>query len=130
IGILNIAENEFCAAKENQAGGYTVNVIDNHYEIKKLKNICKKVIVIYHGGREHYQLPSPQLKERLRFYINSGADAVVAHHTHCYSGYEYYNNKPIFYGLGNFIFDFKDKYRKGNWTEGYAVVLNLKDKIS
>lgn len=129
IGFINIAENEFCAATIHTAGAYTVNEIDNHYKIKSLSEECDKVIIIYHGGREHYQLPSPKLRERLRFYVNSGADAIVAHHTHCFSGYEYFNGKPIFYGLGNFIFDYKKKYQKGKWTQGYAVILKIDEKI-
>lgn len=130
IGFLNIAENEFCVATMNTAGAYTVNEIDNHYKIKSLAEKCDKVIIIYHGGREHYQLPSPKLRERLRFYVNSGADAVIAHHTHCFSGYEYFNNKPVFYGVGNFIFDYKRKYQSGNWTQGYAVILKINEKIT
>lgn len=125
IGILNIAENEFCAATDTLAGAYTFNLIDNLNEIKKVKQKVDKLILIYHGGREHYQLPSPELRKRFRFFIENGVDAIVAHHTHCFSGYEYYNNKPIVYSLGNFIFDYKKKYQKGIWTEGMSVILNL-----
>ncbi len=130
IAIINIAENEFCAATESECGANPLNVITNHYDIKKAKEDNDYVLVISHGGREHYQLPSPQLRERYRFFIESGADAVIGHHTHCFSGFEYYNNKPIFYSLGNFIFDYKKKYQTGLWTQGYGVMLNLKqDKI-
>ena len=38
-----------------------------------------------------------------------GADAVVNHHQHCYSGYEVYKDKPVFYGLGNLLFDHASK---------------------
>lgn len=130
IAIINIAENEFCAAKKDGYGANPLNVITNHYDIKKAKKENDYVFVISHGGREHYQLPSPQLRERYRFFIDSGADAVIGHHTHCFSGYEYYNNKPIFYSLGNFIFDYKKKYQKGLWTQGFGVMLNIiQDKI-
>ncbi|WP_086478541.1 CapA family protein [Arenibacter amylolyticus] len=127
VGILNIAENEFCAATDSQAGAYTFDLVDNFNQIKLLRNKVEKLIVIYHGGREHYQLPTPEQRKRFRFFIENGADAIVAHHTHCFSGYEYYNNKPIVYSLGNFIFDYKKKYQKGKWTEGMSVILNLKD---
>ena len=62
--------------------------------------------------------------ETYRFFVDSGADAVVNHHQHCYSGYEVYHGKPIFYGLGNFCFDLA-KNRKGTWTEGYAVLIDF-----
>ncbi|QIG90346.1 CapA family protein [Chryseobacterium sp. POL2] len=125
VGVLNVAENEFCAATDQSAGAYTFNLIDNLQEVKLLKQKVDKLILIYHGGREHYQLPSPELRKRFRFFIENGVDAIVAHHTHCFSGYEYYNNKPIVYSLGNFIFDYKKKYQKGIWTEGMSVILNL-----
>ena len=127
IAIINIAENEFCAAEIDEYGANPLNIITNHYDIKKAKQENDYVFVISHGGREHYQLPSPQLRERYRFFIDSGADAVIGHHTHCFSGYEYYNEKPIFYSLGNFIFDYKKKYQKGLWTQGYALMLKIED---
>lgn len=125
IGFINIAENEFCAADVDYAGANTFDLIGNIKAIEKLKSEVDKIILIYHGGREHYQLPTPEQRKRFRFFIDCGVDAVVAHHTHCFSGYEYYNNKPIVYSLGNFIFDYKTKYQKGLWTEGMSVILKL-----
>jgi poly-gamma-glutamate capsule biosynthesis protein CapA/YwtB (metallophosphatase superfamily) len=37
--------------------------------------------------------------------IDAGADVVVGHHHHVLRGVEVYRGKPIFYGLGNFIWD-------------------------
>ena len=125
FGFINLAENEYCAATKKSYGANIVNPIANYYDIVKAKKEVDYLLVIAHGGREHYQLPSPEVRERYRFYIDSGADVVVAHHTHCYSGYETYNNKNIFYSLGNFIFDYKPKYQKGSWTEGMYVVLTF-----
>lgn len=130
IGFINLAENEFCAATEDEAGANTFDSVDTIKQILELKKNVDQLIVIYHGGREHYQLPTPEQRKRLRFFIDCGADAIIAHHTHCFSGYEYYNNKPIVYSLGNFIFDYKKKYQKGLWTEGMSVILTFEDKIS
>ncbi len=127
VGFINIAENEFCAATEQDAGAYTFDLIDNLQQIALLRKQVDQLVLIYHGGREHYQLPTPEQRKRFRFFIDQGVDAIVAHHTHCFSGYEYYNDKPIVYSLGNFIFDYKKKYQKGKWTEGMSVILNLKD---
>ena len=125
IGILNFAENEFNSAGYSSYGSNPVNPISNYYAIKRLKEQVNFIIVIAHGGREHYQLPTPKLRERYRFYVDSGADLVVGHHTHCVSGYEKWNGKYIFYSLGNFIFDFKELYRKGIWTIGMALHLKI-----
>lgn len=127
FAFINLAENEFCAATQTGYGANPLNLITNQKDIKEAKNNADYVIVIAHGGREHYQLPTPLVRERYRFFIDSGADAVVGHHPHCYSGYELYNGKNIFYSLGNFIFDYKKKYQKGHWTEGMAVILKISD---
>lgn len=128
VGFVNISENEFCAVTNDRAGAYTFNLIDNLSQIKELRLKVDKLILIYHGGREHYQLPTPKQRKRFRFFIENGVDAIVAHHTHCFSGFEYYRGKPIVYSLGNFIFDYKKKYQKGMWTEGMSVILSLKDE--
>lgn len=127
IGFVNIAENEFCAAENNLPGANTFDFIDNTKVINELKNKVDKIVLIYHGGREHYQLPTPEQRKRFRYFINCGVDAIVAHHTHCVSGYEYFEGKPIVYSIGNFIFDYKKKYQKGLWTEGMSVILELED---
>ena len=106
-----------------------MNPVQQYYAIKEAKEKADYVLVIVHGGHEHWQLPSPRMVETYRFFIDAGADAVVNHHQHCYSGFEVYNEKPIFYGLGNFCFD-----RKGNWGtkwhQGLTVILSFeRDKV-
>ncbi len=128
VGFINIAENEFCAATDLIPGANTFDFIKNLQTIKALKGKVDKIILVYHGGREHYQLPTPEQRKRFRYFIDNGVDAIVAHHTHCVSGYEFYNEKPIIYSLGNFIFDYKKKYQKGIWTEGMSVILSLNNK--
>ena len=66
--------------------------------------------------------------EAYRFFIDAGADAVVNHHQHCFSGYETYKGKAIFYGLGNLCFDYPN-YRHHKWNKGFVVRLSL-DKQS
>jgi poly-gamma-glutamate synthesis protein (capsule biosynthesis protein) len=77
-----------------------------------------------HGGHEFFPLPSPRIKSTYRFFVEAGADAVIAHHTHCISGYEVYRSCPIFYGIGNFLFDYPHPHDE-MWTEGLGVRLHL-----
>jgi len=124
LAIVNCCEHEFSIATETTGGSNPLNPIRQFYEIQEAKSKSDYVIVIVHGGHEQYQLPSPRMVETYRFFIDAGADAVVNHHQHCYSGYETYKGKPIFYGLGNFCFDTKPPYPIG-WTNGYMVQLNF-----
>jgi len=126
IAIINVAENEFSTIGATPYGANPLDFIENSYDIKEYKNNCDFVIVIVHGGREHYELPSPNFKKTLRFFADCGADAVLAHHTHCVSGYEIYKDTPIFYGLGNFHFkSLSDKKNTSLWNTGLAVKLIL-----
>ncbi len=124
LAIINICENEFSIADEKQGGSAPLDIIDVTYRIREAHEKAQYVLVIIHGGHEHFQFPSPRMKKLYHFFIETGADAVINHHQHCYSGYEEYQGKPIFYGLGNFCFDHPKK-RKGIWNEGYMVALQM-----
>lgn len=132
ITILNACEHEFSIATEKDAGCYPLDIINLCYDIKQAKKKSDFIIIIIHGGNEHYKLPSPRMKKLYRFFIDQGADIIVNHHQHCYSGYEVYNGKPIFYGLGNFCFDSASdiKYRHNTYNYGYMVRFVLDKNIS
>ncbi|MGN1202245.1 MAG: CapA family protein, partial [Eubacterium sp.] len=89
------------------------------------------VVVVYHGGEEFLNFPLPFNKKLVHRIADLGADAVVAHHPHVVQGYEYYKGKPIFYSLGNFIFDTTYQRAQEGTTEGMLVKLNFtKDEIT
>jgi poly-gamma-glutamate synthesis protein (capsule biosynthesis protein) len=122
IAFVNFCENEFSIASKDNAGANPLNIVANYYQIQEAKQNADYVIVIIHGGHEYYQLPSPRMKETYRFFAETGANVIINHHQHCYSGYEVYKDIPIFYGLGNFCFDTK-KYKNSTWNKGYMVQL-------
>ena len=122
LAVINCCENEFSIASRKHYGANPLNPIKQYYAIQEARTIADYVLVIVHGGHEHYQLPSPRMQDTYRFFVDSGADIVVNHHQHCYSGYEFYNGKPIVYGIGNFCMD-KDPVRIGQiWNYGYMVI--------
>jgi poly-gamma-glutamate synthesis protein (capsule biosynthesis protein) len=123
IGVLSFAENEWSTTSDDRSGANPINPIDNFHDIQNLKKKVDYVIVAPHGGHEMFQLPSPRMQKLYRFYTDAGADFVVGHHTHCYSGFEKYKEGYIFYSIGNFIFD-KKEYNK-MWTEGFALKIRL-----
>lgn len=126
---INCCENEFSIATAHSAGSNPINPISLYYAIKEAKENADFVIVITHGGHENIPLPSFRMKELYRWFVDIGADAIINHHQHCYMGYEFYKNKPIFYGIGNLCFDSFDG-KTGLWNEGFMVELDFsKDKI-
>ena len=62
--------------------------------------------------------------ELYRHFIDIGAAAVIAMHTHCPQGYEIYNGAPIVYSMGNFFFPHA-KPKLPNWYIGYMSVLDI-----
>lgn len=122
MSVINCCEHEFSIADKTKAGSNPLNPIQQYYAIKEARKKSDYVLVIVHGGNEHYQLPSPRMKETYRFFIDAGADVVINHHQHCYCGYELYNGKPIFYGLGNFCFD-RNRGDSNKWNEGFLLEL-------
>ena len=129
LAVINCCENEFSIATSSSPGANPLNPIHQYYAIQEAKRHANYVLVIVHGGHEHFQLPSLRMVETYRFFIDAGADAVVNHHQHCFSGYEEYNSKPIFYGIGNFCFDSNPTKINNNWNYGYMVELHFGDNV-
>lgn len=73
-----------------------------------MSNACDYTIVLYHGGKEHYRFPSPNLQKYCRKFIEKGANIVICQHSHCIGCEENYKNGKIIYGQGNFLFDDSD----------------------
>jgi len=130
LAIINCCEHEFSIARDNKPGAFPLNPILQYYQIKEARKKADYVLMIVHGGHEHFQSPSPRMVETYRFFVDIGVDAVVNHHQHCHSGYEVYKGKPIFYGLGNFCFE-KKNFINANWNYGFLVQLSFnKDGVS
>jgi len=122
LAVLNIAENEFSTTHDNTPGANPMDIIENYRDIATARKTSDFVLVIVHGGHEMYNLPNLRIKNTFHFYAEAGANAIIQHHAHCYSGYEIFNGVPIFYGLGNFMFDIPSK-QDSIWNYGYAVEL-------
>ena len=124
LAIINCCEHEFSIASPHSSGANPINPVRQFYAIKEARKNSDYVIVVSHGGYELYNLPSIRMKDLYHYYIDIGADAVINHHQHCFSGYEIYNSKPIFYGLGNFAFD-RGVSKDYLWNDGYVVILDF-----
>lgn len=128
IAFISCCENEWSTTHGEKQGANPLDEVTIFYQIQEAKSNADYTIMIIHGGHETYEYPSLRMKKLYRWFIDLGCDAVVGHHTHCFSGYEVYKNKPIFYSLGNFIFD--SNQRNSSWNIGAAVTLEItSDKI-
>lgn len=74
--------------------------------IRNASGLADLTIVSVHSheqGKDRFS-PAPFLVDFAHAAIEAGADVVVNHGPHILKGIEIYKGKPIFYSLGNFIF--------------------------
>lgn len=129
LAIINVAENEWSTTHGQTPGANPIDPLHVYQQIQLAKSKATHVLIITHGGHEMYELPSPRMQSWFRTFIDMGADAVVNHHTHCVSGYELYKERPIFYSVGNFLFDVPN-HRNSIWNTGMGVTVSFsQDKI-
>ena len=84
-------------------------------KIKDIKPRADYVVVYAHWGAEYQTNYWPGSQEKGRQFIDAGADVVLGSHPHVVQPIEIYKGKPIFYSLGNFVFDqiFSDQVSHG-----------------
>ncbi len=127
ITFLNYSEKEFNIATKSRAGANPFDLITAFYQIKEVKEKSDFVAVIFHGGVEHHKYPTLEMVKNFKFMVDAGADCIVSHHTHTYSGMIYYRGKPILFGLGNFLSPTITKVNE-NWLTGLIAKLKIKEK--
>lgn len=74
-------------------------------DIATLRIKADVIIVSMHAGTEYDLKPNKQQIEFARAAIDAGAAAVIGHHPHVRQPMEWYKDAPIFYSLGNLVFD-------------------------
>lgn len=82
--------------------------IDDAKAVAKIQELTAqgyKVIPFLHWGIEYQHKPNKRQQELAHKFIDAGAIAVIGAHPHVVQTYETYKNRPIFYSLGNAIFD-------------------------
>lgn len=105
VGIYACAEHEFTIATEHSPGANPFDPLESLDHIQDLADKCDHLIVLYHGGKEHYRYPSPDMQKICRKIVDKGANLVVCQHSHCIGAFEKYSGGTIVYGQGNFLFD-------------------------
>lgn len=106
-----IGFNELCplneCAKPKVAGANQWNREKARLIIQKMKRDMRLDVVIASVQFGEWDFYHPQKTQRRIAYdlIDFGADLVYGAHAHQIQQVEFYKSKPIFFGLGNFLFD-------------------------
>ncbi len=126
------------------AGPEKSGLVRDRYEtiredILKIRDQVDLVAVSMHWGVEDSFKVTAEQKELAHKLIDDGADMILGHHPHQYQGIEVYKGKPIFYSMGNFLFDQNDpenmesfiidmKYKGSELIEFTALPVRIIDK--
>ncbi len=74
-------------------------------DVRQAAGEADAVVVSVHWGEEYVPHPSEEHVNLAHHLVQQGADAIIGHHPHVLQSIDVYEEKPIFYSLGNFIFD-------------------------
>lgn len=89
-------------------------------EIKRIRPGCHLLIATMHAGVEYASSYTESQQRAAHAFVDAGADMVVGTHPHVVQPLEIYKGKPIFYSLGNFLFDQDFSFET---THGLAVAV-------
>ncbi|HET7028741.1 MAG TPA: CapA family protein [Candidatus Limnocylindrales bacterium] len=88
-------------------------------DIAAARRAGAKVVIVYpHWGTEYDATPFGAQRTLAKAAIDAGADMVIGNHAHWAGAMEVYKGKPIWYALGNFVFD-------QTWSEPTSEGLTL-----
>jgi poly-gamma-glutamate synthesis protein (capsule biosynthesis protein) len=106
FGIVSLGiVNETVFATETTPGIAVLNEANLRTAIRDARAVSDVVIAMPHWGAEYNAVPTFQQISLAQAAAQAGADLVVGNHTHVVQATGEIGGVPIFYGLGNFIFD-------------------------
>ena len=116
VAVVAVCEHEYTYALPDQFGANPFDPFDTMEDIAEAKKNADFVVVMYHGGKEQCEYPSPRLRRACRAMVRAGADLVLTQHSHCIGSRETYENAEILYGQGNF--NFVEEPENPQWQTG------------
>ena len=91
-------------------------------DITEVRNAGAKYIIVYiHWGKEYERFHSKEQKKLAEVLVNCGVNFIIGGHPHVVEDYEFINNVPVFYSLGNFISSQPEDFR----TESVGISLEF-----
>ena len=127
LAILTFNEHEYTYALPDQPGAAPFDPFEAMVRVAEAKKQADHVIVIYHGGKEYCEYPSPRLRSACHAMAKLGADAVFCQHSHIIGCMEKVGESTVVYGQGNFHFV---KYLdKPFWNKGLMASVTIGDGV-
>ncbi|MEO7665142.1 MAG: CapA family protein, partial [Candidatus Limnocylindrales bacterium] len=104
LGYDTIAGGYF--ATDSRAGSAPLTAANVTVDVAAARKAGADIVIVFpHWGTEYDPTPFKGQRTLAQAAIDAGADMVIGNHAHWAAGMEVYKGKPIWYALGNFVFD-------------------------
>ena len=123
VSLGQIRQNNVFAASDRPGIG-VLNPENLKSAIAATRKVADVVIAMPHWGPEDAKMPTFPQRILARQLVEAGADVVVGNHTHVLQGWQSLRGVPVFYGLGNFVFDQWER----DHQQGVILLLDFKGK--
>lgn len=106
IGVSRVLSGPSWYAGPNKPGAASAYSMEPMLStIRKSAKAGNYTVVYIHWNQEFKDYPEKYARDMAKKMIDSGADLIIGAHSHCLMGVEFYKHKPIYYSLGNFVFN-------------------------
>jgi poly-gamma-glutamate synthesis protein (capsule biosynthesis protein) len=106
FGIVSLGQIERKTFADEKTPGIAVlDEANLRKAIAAARRVSDVVIAMPHWGPEDVPMPNPSQRDLAKVAVEAGADLVVGNHTHVVQAIQEIEGVPVFYGLGNFVFD-------------------------
>ena len=85
----------------------TIPSVEVTQKLRTARKLANLVVVSIHWGAELVDWPTETQHQQAKWLVDHGADLVVGHHPHVIQAPECIHGKPVFFSLGNHVFDQK-----------------------
>ena len=113
-------------ATESNPGSAGCDEIMLLKSLKELREEADIVVFAPHWGVEYTSKPTVRETELAHLMIDGGVDIIIGDHPHWIGNFEVYKGKPIFYSVGNLVFD-QEWSEKTTW--GILVRTRYNERI-
>lgn len=97
---------KYYAAGTNKAGSAQLTAANVKVDVAAARKAGAQIVIVYpHWGTEYSPRPFSAEQSLAHAVIDAGADMIIGNHAHWVGAMEIYKGRPIWYALGNFVFD-------------------------
>lgn len=107
VGIVAVDQiNPSYHARVNRAGSAPIGVLELRASIAAARTAGADFVIVFpHWGLEFQAQATASQRRFAKRAIEAGADMILGSHSHWASAMEIIDGKPVFYSMGNFVFD-------------------------